>query len=82
MKYDFNKIDLDKVEKLVNSLHNNVPENSSIFEVLAATVVLQAGIITKYPEDEGDDILEFIQQMLSFIIQEKRKIEKINKRLN
>lgn len=82
MTFDFNTIDFDKIEKLVDRLHDNVPENSTVFEVLAATVIIQAEVITKYPEDEGNEVLEFIQQMLSFIIQEKRKKEKINKCLN
>lgn len=82
MKFDFNNVDFDKIEKLTDILHNSIPEDSSVFEVIAATVVIQAEVITKYPKDEGDAILEFIQQMLSFIIQEKRRKEKINKRLN
>jgi hypothetical protein len=82
MKFDFNNVDFDKIEKLTDILHNSIPEDSSVFEVVAATVVIQAEVITKYSKDEGDAILEFIQKMLSFIIQEKRKKEKINKCLN
>ena len=82
MKFDFNKVDFDKIEKLTDILHNSIPEDSSVFEVIAATVVIQAEVITKYSKDEGDAILEFIQKMLSFIIQEKREKEKINKCLN
>lgn len=82
MKFDFNNVDFDKIEKLTDILHNSIPEDSSVFEVIAATVVIQAEVITKYPKDEGDAILEFIQKMLSFIIQEKREKEKINKCLN
>jgi hypothetical protein len=82
MKFDFNNVDFDKIEKLADILHNSIPEDSSVFEVVAATIIIQAEVITKYPKDEGDAILEFIQQMLSFIIQEKREKEKINKCLN
>ena len=82
MEFDFNNVDFDKIEKLTDILHNSIPEDSSVFEVIAATVVIQAEVITKYPKDEGDAILEFIQKMLSFIIQEKREKEKINKCLN
>jgi hypothetical protein len=51
MKFDFNNVDFDKIEKLTDILHNSIPEDSSVFEVVAATVVIQAEVITKYSKD-------------------------------